>query len=198
MNARLTTLAVALAAAAATTAIAQATAPNPSAPPPLFDQVTAAEYGTPPAPAVGGEPNVVSEPTASLSRNDGPGADFGKQLVDQINGDERLKGSKITVVPEEGAVTLVGTTQTRAQAQQVAQMAAEKVGAEKVVNAIRPSEIYIEVAPPQEPVPADEAGAQADSGEAQAAQDQPNAGQASANGQPAADASSTAQPQPAR
>ena len=150
MNARISTLAAALAAAAATAAFAQATAPTNATPPALFDQVTAKEYGTGPAPAESGKLNLVNEPTASLSSDKAPGADVGKQLVDQINGDDKLKGSKITIVPEEGAVTLVGTTETRAQAQQVAQMAAEKVGVAKVVNALRPSELYIEVAPPQQ------------------------------------------------
>ena len=169
MNARISPLAAAIAAAATATAFAQATVPNNSAPPPaLFDQVTAKEYGTAPAPAEPGPLNLVNEPTASLSSDHAPGADVGKQLVDQINADEKLKGSKITVVPEEGAVTLVGTTQTRAQAQQVAQMAAEKVGADKVVNAIRASEIYIEVAPPPQQQ------AQSDTGDAlgQSSQDQ--------------------------
>ena len=152
MNARISILAAALAAAGITTVFAQVTIPASTTPPPLYDQVTAKEYGTPPVPAELGPLTFVNEPTASLSSDKAPGADAGKQLVDQINADEKLKGSKITVVPEEGAVTLVGSTQTRAQAQQVAQMAAEKVGADKVVNAIRPSEIYIEVAPPQEDV----------------------------------------------
>jgi len=172
MNARLSILASALAAAAVTSAVAQATIPANSAPPPLFDQVTAKEYGTPPAPAESEPLNLVSEPTASLSSDQAPGADVGKQLVDQINADEKLKGSKITVLPEEGAVTLVGTTQTRAQAQQVAQMAADKLGADKVINAIRPSEIYIEVAPPQEQADSGQAG----SDQAQASNDQARAG----------------------
>ena len=136
MKPRTPLLAAALAAAGIATAFAQQaseTLPN-------YNQVTAMEYGTPPAPAPNGQLNIVPEPTASLSRNDGPGADFGKQLVDQINADTSLKGSKITVLPEEGAVTLVGTTRTHAQAQQIAQMAAEKVGVAKVTNAIRDSE----------------------------------------------------------
>lgn len=157
MNARISTLALTLAAAAAATAFAQAT----STPPALFDQVTAKEYGAPAAPQPPGQLTFVSEPTASLSSDKAPGADVGKQLVDQINGDDSLKGSKITVLPEEGAVTLVGSTQTFAQSQKVAQMAAGKVGVAKVVNALRPSEIYIEVAPPQQEARADtEAAAQ--------------------------------------
>ena len=136
MKPRTPLLAAALAAAGIATAFAQ----QASQIQPNYNQVTATEYGTPPAPAPNGQLNFVVEPTASLSRNEGPGADVGKQLIDQINADESLKGSKITVLPEEGAVTLVGTTRTRAQAQQVAQMAAEKVGVEKVTNAIRDSE----------------------------------------------------------
>ena len=51
MKPRMTSLAAALAAAAITTVFAQATIPANPAPPPLFDQVTAKEYGTPAAPA---------------------------------------------------------------------------------------------------------------------------------------------------
>jgi len=157
MNARISTLAVALAAAGIATVYAQATIPADSTPPPLFDQVTAKEYGTPPAPQPTGPLNLVPEPAASLSSDKAPGADVGKQLVEQINGDESLKGSKITIVPEQDAVTLVGSTQTVAQSRKIAQMAAEKVGVAKVTNALRPSEIYIEVAPPQDLEPSDSA-----------------------------------------
>lgn len=173
MNARISTLALALAAAAAPAAFGQATIPASNTPPALFDQVTAKEYGTPPAPQPLGPLNLVSEPTASLSSEKAPGADVGKQLVDQINGDDSLKGSKITVLPEDGSVTLVGSTETRAQSQKVAQMAAEKVGVAKVVNALRPSEIYIEVAPPQEQAQADTADAQGNQDEANTEPSQP-------------------------
>ena len=192
MNARISTLAAALTAAGITAAYAQATVPASTTPPPLYDQVTAKEYGTPPVPAEQGPLTFVNEPTASLSSDQAPGAEVGKQLVDQINGDEKLKGSKITVVPEDGAVTLVGTTQTRAQAQQVAQMAAEKVGADKVVNAIRPSEIYIEVAPPQDEL------AQAGTDQGQADSGQADSGQAQAGRDPSQPANDQAQPQPAK
>jgi hypothetical protein len=182
MNSRIPTFALAVVAAAVSTAFAQATTPSTSAPPPLFNQVTAAEYGTPPAPAPNGPLNFVSEPTASLSSDQAPGADVGKQLVEQINADESLKGSKITVVPEDGAVTLVGTTKSYAQAQKIAQLAAEKVGVAKVTNAIRDSEVRVEPVPQQT--------AQADNGDSQAAGAQPEA--QAENGNPQ---SAGAQPQ---
>ena len=131
MNARLNRIAVALAAAGITVALAQA----PSVP----AQAPALPEG------------LVAEPTASLSRADGPGADVGKQLVDAINADQSFKGSKITVQPEEGSITLSGVTQTRAQARQIGQMAAEKVGVEKVVNAIQNGDFSPEQQPPGTP-----------------------------------------------
>ena len=131
MNAHLNRIAVALAAAGITAALAQA----PAAP----AQAPALPEG------------LVAEPTASLSRAEGPGADVGKALVDEINADQSLKGSKITVQPEEGAITLSGVTQTRAQAKQVGQMAASKVGAEKVVNAIQNGDFSAEQQPAASP-----------------------------------------------
>lgn len=130
----------ALAAAGITVALAQAPAqPAPAAAPPL-------------------PPNLVAEPTASLSRADGPGADVGKQLVDTINADQSLKGAKITVQPEDGKITLTGVTQTRAQAKQLAQMAAQAVGVENVTNAIRESEAIVERDPAPQAQPGAEQG----------------------------------------
>ena len=108
------------------------------------------------APAAGSTlpPNLVAEPTASMSRADGPGADVGKQLTDAINADQSLKGSKITVQPEEGKITLSGVTERRDQAKRVGQMAAQAVGVENVTNAIRDSEATVE----QNPAPQQELG----------------------------------------
>lgn len=181
-------LSLALAAAAAATAFAQtvpAPAPSAEAPasagtppaqpaaapaqpaaPAAQPAATPAQSATAPAPGSTLPPNLVAEPTASSSRTDGPDGQLGKSLVDAINGDASLKGSKVTVQPEEGKVTLSGVTESRAQAKRIGQIVAQQVGVENVVNAIRDSEATVELpAPPQVAMQGEGAeaqGAQAD------------------------------------
>jgi hypothetical protein len=83
----------------------------------------------------------VAEPTASASKTEGADGELGKALVDEMNADASLKGSKITVQPEDGKITLSGVTVTQDQAKKAGQIAAAKVGVENVTNAIRNSDV---------------------------------------------------------
>jgi len=167
-------LAIALAAAGITAALAQAPATTPaqsSATTPAQAPAAAPAPATAAAPAPGSTlpPNLVAEPTASMSRADGPGADVGKQLTDAINADQSLKGSKITVQPEDGKITLSGVTESREQAKKVGQMAAQAVGVENVTNVIRDSEATVidPRSPPQQHQAGAEQGQQQDQGQQQ-------------------------------
>ena len=86
-------------------------------------------------------PTYVPEPTASPSRTDGADGELANALVEEMNADASLKGSKIVVQPENGKVTLSGVTMTTDQAKHAAGIAAAKVGVENVINAIRPSDV---------------------------------------------------------
>lgn len=84
----------------------------------------------------------VSEPVASASKADGDDGALAKAVVDEMNADASLKGSKITVQPEEGKkLTLSGVTWTMDQAKKAEAIAAAKVGVENVTNAIRNSDM---------------------------------------------------------
>jgi osmotically-inducible protein OsmY len=82
-----------------------------------------------------------------------------KSLVDALNKDAGLKGSKITVSTENGVATLVGTAQTEQQAREAAQIAAMTAGEGNVVNAIQPAKITY-MKPPQMPIDANDQVAQ--------------------------------------
>jgi osmotically-inducible protein OsmY len=79
----------------------------------------------------------VTEPTASASKADGDDGALAKSVVDEMNADPSLKGSKITVQPEDGKLTLSGVTMTMDQAKKAEAIAVAKVGVENVTNAIR-------------------------------------------------------------
>ena len=82
-----------------------------------------------------------------------------KSLVDALNKDAALKGSKITVSTENGVATLVGTAQTEQQSREAGQIAAMSAGEGNVVNAIQPAKITY-MKPPQMPVDANDQVAQ--------------------------------------
>jgi hypothetical protein len=85
--------------------------------------------------------NLVQEPAASASRTEGQNAELANAIVQALNDDPALKDCKLTVEPEDnGTITLVGVTMTKAQAQKAMQIANDKVGEGNVINAIRPAE----------------------------------------------------------
>jgi osmotically-inducible protein OsmY len=90
-----------------------------------------------PAPAT----RYVAEPTASASKTDGADGELAARIVEALNADRKLADSKITVSPENGNVTLTGSTMTRDQARLAEEIANAQVGQGKVVNAIQHAEI---------------------------------------------------------
>jgi hypothetical protein len=94
----------------------------------------------------------IASPAAGLSAADDA---IVKSLVEALNNDASMKGSKITVSNDKGVAILVGRTQTEQQARQAAQLAAAAAGEGNVVNAIQPSKISYMKAP-QMPVDASE------------------------------------------
>ena len=123
----------------------------------------------PPAPAA---PAVqyVNEPIASssLANAEGPVS----AIVQQLNADTSMAGSKITVQPDGETVILTGVTRTYAQSIQASKAAASHAGEGKVVNAIVTEEVVMAVPEPKvaansadaaveaEPAPADAQAAQ--------------------------------------
>jgi osmotically-inducible protein OsmY len=64
--------------------------------------------------------------------------DIVKGVIDALNQDASLKGSKITVSSDQGIVSLTGVTNSEQQANKAVQIASSKVGGENnVVNVIQ-------------------------------------------------------------
>ena len=82
------------------------------------------------------------EPVASAASGGAAAEDaIVKSVIEALNGDASMKGSKITVSNENGVAILVGTAQTEQQARQAAQLAAASAGEGNVVNAIQAAKI---------------------------------------------------------
>ena len=90
----------------------------------------------------------VSEAVASLATGT---ADADAQrmnaIVEALNADTSLKGSKLTVTPDGEVVYLTGVTVNRAQMARAVQIAGAQAGEGKVANAITSEELQIVVAP---------------------------------------------------
>jgi hypothetical protein len=80
------------------------------------------------------------EPIASPVVKEGPEAEVEATLVQALNGEASLKGSKITVAAEKNKVTLTGVTMTKAQRKKAAEIATAQLGQENVINAILATE----------------------------------------------------------
>ena len=98
-------------------------------------------YSQPSPPA-----GLVQEPVASASRSDA----VADAIVQELNADESLKHSKITVQPEENGVFLSGSTVTDSQARRAIQVASTHAGQGRVSSGILSSEIVLWAPPPQE------------------------------------------------
>ena len=100
------------------------------------------------APRLSGEaqPSYVGEPVASVAA--GLPADRVQAvnpLVEALNGDASLKGSKLTVVPEENGVLITGVTPSLRQMAQIVNTANQQAGGLRVVHAISTEEVVIDV-----------------------------------------------------
>lgn len=82
---------------------------------------------------------LVPESVASASVSGGPDAEMVNNIVATLNADPSLRGSKITVQPDNGGITLSGATETPEQAQHAMEIANQVAGEGKVINAIRDS-----------------------------------------------------------
>jgi len=103
---------------------------------------------------------LADEPVASaLSGQSAADDAIVKSLVDALNNDASMKGSKITVSNDKGVAYLTGTTQTEQQARQAAQLAAASAGEGNVVTVIQPAKMTY-MKPPQMPVDANDQVAQ--------------------------------------
>jgi hypothetical protein len=90
----------------------------------------------------------VAEPTASAASGlEAPAERLGS-IVEALNAEATLKGSKLTVGPEnEEVVILTGVTVTRDQMKRAMEIAASQAGEGKVINAITSEELVITAAP---------------------------------------------------
>jgi hypothetical protein len=84
---------------------------------------------------------LVAEPTASTARTTGPDGELANEIAQELISEPSLKGAKITVVPDEGTITLVGVARTKAQAAKAAEIATARAGQGKVINAIQVEEV---------------------------------------------------------
>lgn len=97
--------------------------------------------------------DLAAEPVASVSRPD----DTANAIAQALSADPELKGSKITVQPDEnGTVLLTGVTRTWAQMRKAVSVATGRVGEGKVANAITTEEVFIDVANRAPDAPAEE------------------------------------------
>ena len=92
------------------------------------------------------QPTYVQEPVASSSMANAPGA-IGA-IVEQLNADPSLAGSKITVAPDGETVILTGVTSKYMQTVAASKIAASHAGEGKVVNALTTEEILLDAPPP--------------------------------------------------
>lgn len=82
----------------------------------------------------------VQEPTASASKQD----DRANTIVQAMNAEASLKGSKITVQPgDDGSITLTGATATADQVKRAGDIARTANGDGSVINVILPSEAQV-------------------------------------------------------
>ena len=127
-----------------------------------------AQTQTPVAPPAPAAPALqyVNEPVASSSvaNAEGPVS----AIVQQLNADASMEGSKITVQPDGETVILTGVTRTYAQAIQASKAAASHAGEGKVVNAILHEELVMAVPEPRVAANAADAAAESEAAPADA------------------------------
>jgi hypothetical protein len=113
---------------------------------------TAAAFASAQAPA--NAPAYVDEPIASLAAGS-QASERGNAIVQALNSEPALKGSKITLTQEgEDLVFLTGVTVTRDQMKRAMDIAGSQAGQGKVANAMTTEELVVASnAPPQANAP---------------------------------------------
>lgn len=84
----------------------------------------------------------VEAPPASLQSH-APDNGTAGAIVEAINADPSMKYAKLTVLPDEGGVTLTGVTITDAQRKRAVELATQHAGEGKVGSAIQSEELVI-------------------------------------------------------
>jgi hypothetical protein len=77
---------------------------------------------------------------ASPIKREGPSTETESAIVQALNADESLKGSKITVAAEKEGVLLTGVTLTKEQRKKATEIASATAGEGNVVNVILSTE----------------------------------------------------------
>ena len=91
------------------------------------------------------QPAAAEEAIASVSRAD----DTANAIAQALNADASLKGTKITVQPDENSILLTGSTTTELQRVKATQIASASAGGKAVINTIASDENVIAVADPK-------------------------------------------------
>ena len=85
----------------------------------------------------------VGEPVASAASGAEADAQRLNPIVEALNADASLKGSKLTVVPDGETLVVTGVTVTRDQMKRAVEIATTGAGEGKVANAIQTEELVI-------------------------------------------------------
>ena len=101
----------------------------------------------------------VAEPTASLATGAQGDTERLNAIVQALNAEASLKGSKLTIAPDGEALLVTGVTVTRDQMKRAVEIAASQAGEGKVVNAIQTEELVIVENPVPSEAPAPQASA---------------------------------------
>ena len=92
------------------------------------------------------QPAYIGEPVATVAA--GIPAERARavtSMVETLNGDASLKGSKLTVVPEEKGILITGVTPSLRQMAQIVNTATQHAGGTRVSHAISTEEVVIDV-----------------------------------------------------
>ena len=129
MNSYIRQILAVAAAGAVTGALAQqAAAPDAAAPTPVLP--------------------ISEQPMFSIAAGaQGPNAEAAHAIVQALAAEKSLKGSKITVSPEEKRILLTGVAPTLEQAARAVQLATEHAGEGNVVNGLATEQVYVDPNP---------------------------------------------------
>ena len=101
----------------------------------------------------------VSEPIASLATGAQGDTERLNAVIQALNAETSLQGSKLTIAPDGEALLVTGVTVTRDQMKRAVEIATSQAGEGKVVNAIQTEELVIVENPAPSAPPAPQAAA---------------------------------------
>lgn len=110
--------------------------------------IAVAQQPTPSTPQASSEtqPSYVGEPVATVASGvAGERARSAQAIAETLNSDASLKGSKLTVVPEDNGVLITGVTPSLRQMAQIVNTATQQAGGTRVSHAISTEEVVIDV-----------------------------------------------------